>query len=278
MAYKIQHLGLGGILDQTIAITRDHFGLLFLIVLILVIPCELVIGFIDLANSYELPPDATFEEQIEAEQNYEVNSSLALLSLILDYFVLDLILLPLTNAAIIQTVARVYLGEPVTALEAIRHGLRRFLPLIGTTILLYMAVFGGLILLIIPGILFAMWFSLSQHVVVIEELAGSAALGRSKFLVRKHLGTLLALGFIMLLITLALYMGTLFIPQPHLEVISFAVAEGIVTILWTASGVVFYFSCRCAEDNFDLHYLAQSIHLDTPLDEQSLSSLGDVQT
>jgi len=27
----------------------------------------------------------------------------------------------------------------------------------------------------------------------------------------------------------------------------------------TASFVVFYFSCRCHVENFDLHYLAQSI-------------------
>jgi hypothetical protein len=277
MAYKIQHLGLGGILDQTIAITKDHFGLLFSIVLILIVPCELLIGFIDLANSPELLPDATLIEQFEAEENFEPNPRLTLLSLILEFLVYFQILLPLTNASIIHAVARVYLGEPVTALDAIMHALRRFLPLIGTTILIYIAVVGGLILLIIPGILFALWFSLSQHVVMIEGLAGAAALRRSKFLARKHLGTMLILGFIVLLISMALFVCTDLIQQPHLYVISVALAEGILAIPWTASGVVFYFSCRCAEENFDLEYLAQSIHTDDPLDEQTLTSRGEVQ-
>jgi len=276
MAYKIQHLGLGGILDQAIAITKNHFGLLFTIVLILIIPCQLVWGFIDLANSPDLPPNASFFERIEAKQNFEANPTLTLLSYILN-LVLNFVLLPLTNASVIQAVARLYLGQPVTALEAIRHGLRRLLPLIGTTILIYLAVMGGLILLIIPGILFALWFSLSQHVVVIEELAGVAALRRSKHLVRNHLGTLIVLGFIMMLITGALVVGALFIPQPHLQVIGSSVAGALATVLWTAAGVVFYFSCRCAVENFDLHYLAQSISADNSLDEESLYGRGEIQ-
>jgi hypothetical protein len=35
--------------------------------------------------------------------------------------------------------------------------------------------------------------------------------------------------------------------------------QALVTILWSAAFVIFYFSARCAEENFDLHYLAQAI-------------------
>ena len=34
MSYTIKHMGLGGILDQAIAIVRDHFVLIFTIMLI----------------------------------------------------------------------------------------------------------------------------------------------------------------------------------------------------------------------------------------------------
>jgi hypothetical protein len=276
MAYKIQYLGLGGILDQAIAITKNHFGLLFTIVLILIIPCELISGFIDLANSPELPPDATFLDAMEAQQTFEANSTLTLLSYILQ-LALNFILIPLTNASVIHAVARLYLGREVTALEAIGHGLRRFLPLIGTTILMYMAICGGLILLIVPGILFALWFSLSQHVVVVEELAVSNALSRSKKLVRNHLGTLLILGLVMMFITVALVVGALFIPQRHLQVIATALAGALATILWTAAGVVFYFSCRCAEENFDLHYLAESIGAEPVAEDQSIYGGSEIR-
>jgi hypothetical protein len=35
--------------------------------------------------------------------------------------------------------------------------------------------------------------------------------------------------------------------------------QALTTILWTAALVVFYFSCRCNVENFDLHYLAEAI-------------------
>lgn len=255
MAYKIQHLGLGGILDQAIAITKDHFGLLFTIMLILLVPFNLLVGFLQLAATPDLPAVPTTEDVealMEARSTFTPYLAIA-------GFINLLLILPLTNAAVIQAVARVYLGQPVTAMEAIRHGLKRLLPLIGTSILMYMAIFGGLILLIIPGILFALWFGLSQHVVVIEEIAGSAALGRSKKLVRPHLGTFLMLGFIVGLLTAAISIVAAYIPQPHLQVIGNTLLQAVSTMIWTAAGVVFYFSCRCAVENFDLHYLAEAI-------------------
>jgi hypothetical protein len=271
MAYKIQHLGLGGILDQAIAILRDHFGLLFAIVTILVVPCELIIGAIDLANSPPIPPDASWLEAFEAEQNYDPIPGLSVASAMFELF-LNLVMLPLANAAVIHAVARLYLGQSVTAWEAIGRAFQRFWPLMGTSILMLMAIFGGLILLVVPGILFALWFSLSQHVVVIEDMAGAAALRRSKKLVRPHLGTSLALGLIMLTITLLVIVGAMFIPQPHVQVVGVALASALTTLVWTAAGVVFYFSCRCAEENFDLHYLAEAIGA-SPTDEQMQPAL-----
>jgi hypothetical protein len=269
MAYKIQHLGLGGILDQAIAILRDNFGVLFTIVLILIVPCQLANELIKLAGEPDLPPDATWEERLEAQQNFEGSPALAFASVVIN-LVNNVVLLPLANAAVIHAVARLYLARPVTAFEAIGHGFRRLLPLIGTSILVWLAIIGGLILLIIPGILFALWFSLSTHVVVLEDVAGPTALGRSKKLVRPHLGTLIVLGLIMMVITLGLVLGAMFIPQPHLRAIGTSLANGLATLLGTATLVVFYFSCRCAEENFDLHYLAEAIGAEAAVAEDQL--------
>jgi hypothetical protein len=52
--------------------------------------------------------------------------------------------------------------------------------LIGVTVLTTLAVIGGFILLIIPGIRFAVWLSQSQFVYVFEGIGGKAALSRSK--------------------------------------------------------------------------------------------------
>jgi hypothetical protein len=255
MSYTIKHMGLGGILDQAIAIVRDNFVLLFTIMLFLLIPFTLVQGFLVLSITPELPPNPTPQDIMEWQQeqmrHFPWIIGIGLLLFIVVY--------PITNAAVIQAVARLYLGQPVTAIEAIKHAVRRFGPLIGTTILMSLAIWGGLILCIIPGIYFAIWFGLSQHVVVLEGISGTSAMKRSKQLVHKDRGTFLALGIIMFVITLALSAAANWIPQPHLSVVVAAVIQALTTMLWTAAFVVFYFSCRCGVENFDLHYLAESI-------------------
>jgi hypothetical protein len=266
MAYQIKYLKLGGILDQAIQIVKNHFGLLFSIMMLLLVPFELVQGFVELAGSPQIPIDATFEEQMEIRR--EVSPYNLLLRLL--QFPYLLVVIPVTNAAVIHAVARLYLGQDVTAVEAVKYGFSRLVPLIGTSILMYLAIVGGLILLIIPGILFALWFSLSMHVVVIEGTSGSAALGRSRRLVRPHLGTYLVLGIVLAVIFIGLMMISLLIPQPHLQVFAYVALSAVATIVWTAALTVFYFSCRCAEENFDLHFLAESLAA-----EQGAAGEGD---
>ena len=49
------------------------------------------------------------------------------------------------------------------------------------------------------------------------------------------------------------------IPQPHARIVAIAVAQGIGTLLATCALVVFYFSCRCKLENFDLQVLADAV-------------------
>jgi hypothetical protein len=260
MSYTIKHMGIGGILDQAISIVKDNFVLLFTIMLFGLIPVLLAQEFLKLAVTPELPPNPTMQDYMRVQQQQNAYWPWFMAINVL-YF---LIVIPITNAAVIQSVARVYLGQSITAVEALKHGVRRLLPLIGTTILMYLAIWGGFLLLIIPGIYFAIWFGLSQHVVVLEGLAGPKALGRSKKLVHKDRGKFLALGLIAGIITFMLVIGTQMIPQPHVRAVASALVQAVATMLATAAFVVFYFSCRCNVENFDLHYLAESIGAQPP--------------
>jgi len=255
MSYNIKHMGLGGILDQAIQIVKDHFGLLFAIMLFLMIPFTLITGFITIAVTPELPANPSVEDYRRVQEAYAQHWPwMALFGVINMLFIL-----PLTNAAVTFAVAKLYLGQPTTAIDSISNGFAKLIALILTSILMYLAIFGGLILLIIPGILFALWFGLALHVVIIEGISGAKALSRSKRLVRNHLGTFLMLGLVMFIISFAIGMISELIPQGHLSHILQVLLQAVITIFWTAAGVVFYFSCRCAEENFDLHYLAEAI-------------------
>ena len=71
MPYKLQQLGLGGILDQSIAIVKDNLGLLFRILLIMSIPFNLVFGYI---AATILPSTTSFIPS--PEQQAETNAAM----------------------------------------------------------------------------------------------------------------------------------------------------------------------------------------------------------
>lgn len=58
------------------------------------------------------------------------------------------------------------------------------LRLFGTSLLAGLAILGGIVLLVVPGIIFAVWLTLVPYVVVDEGIGGIAALRRSRDLVR----------------------------------------------------------------------------------------------
>lgn len=69
-----------------------------------------------------------------------------------------------------------------------------------TSLLVGLAVFGGLILLIIPGIIFALWFSQATYIVVNEGISGTEALKKSKTYVNGRIGAVLWRGFVIFLV------------------------------------------------------------------------------
>ncbi|MBC8115830.1 MAG: hypothetical protein H7062_15705 [Candidatus Saccharimonas sp.] len=244
MKYQIKQLGLGGILDQAISLLKNHFGLLFGIVAMTIIPFMSILGLVQVS--------------IMAGGDLQTGMIIGLIGNLFFIYVLT----PLVNAAVIHAVASAYLSRPTTLGQCFSHASQRFLALLGTSILMGLAIVGGVLLCVVPGILFALWFMLAQHVAVLEGSSGSAALGRSKALMQGNVGTGFVLGLVILIINFGIVLGAGIIPQPHTRVVAVALAQGIGTLLATCSFVVFYFSCRCKAENFDLQVLADAVSTD----------------
>ncbi len=121
MQYDVKELNLGGILDQAIALTRNHMGL-FLGVASLSLGYSLVTGLIQVATMPPVSPTATFQEQIAAmnEANVQLIRWLPL------FLLAALAVASLTNAALVVAITKKYLGEPVTAGESLKQALGRF--------------------------------------------------------------------------------------------------------------------------------------------------------
>jgi hypothetical protein len=257
MRYTIRELKLGEILDQAVHLTKDHFGVLLGVTGVLLIPFNMIGGLIQVAMMPQLPPNPTPEQQVAyVFAVWRVAIPFALLA----FFVIA----PITNAAIVYAISNAYLEKPISVGESFKRTAQQILPLIGTWILVGLAIMGGTLLCLVPGILAAFWFSLATQVVVIEGAAGFAAMKRSKQLMAGNIGTFFVLGFLLGIINGGIEFAVSLIPQLQVRVIVNAIVEAVVTIFASAAFVVFYFSCRCKHEQFDLALLAQSVGVEKP--------------
>jgi len=78
--------------------------------------------------------------------------------------------------------------ENIGAREAYRRGWRKILSFLWVGLLAGLAVLGGFLLLIVPGIIFAVWFSLTSFVLIAEDIKGVKALRKSKEYVKGRWG------------------------------------------------------------------------------------------
>jgi len=175
---------------------------------------------------------------------------------------LVLIVNPVTNAATIYALSNEYLGHPATAGKSIKFALKILGKLLATNILAGLIIILGFIALIIPGIylMFRYWFT--SHAVAIEEISGSKALKRSGALMKGNINKAFVLGIILFIIGALIGQITTFIPMPVLAIIVGVFLQAVLFAFGAAAGVVFYFSCRCKLENFDLVMLANTVGKD----------------
>lgn len=260
MHYQIKELSLGGILDQAVQLTKNHFGLFFGIIAVLYLPFMLLTGIVTTSLLPELPPTPTMEDLIKYnEVRSQASIYIAPLNILLMLFIT-----PVTNGAIISAVSQCYLGNIATIGSSYSHAFRIFLPLLGTWLLQGLATIAGLLLFIVGAIIFSLWFLLSTHVVVIGGESGTAALSRSKKLMKGNMGTGFALGFILIVIQWGILAATVAFPEKYTAMVGQSVLQSIAFLFSTVAFVVFYFSCRCKIENFDLDLLAENIGADGP--------------
>jgi len=175
-------------------------------------------------------------------------------------FVLMAVAGPVGYAIMAQVAFADLSGRPVSLSEAVSGTFRRFLPLLGLTICLGLAIAMGFLLLIAPGIILMVMWYVTTPAFVIERLGVSASFARSSALTKGHRWPI----FGMLLI--------LFIPGTIIEVVlektlALSGSAGLIisgALLWagltTAFGSVLavatYYDLRVAKEGIDTRHLA----------------------
>jgi hypothetical protein len=261
MKYDLRPLGVGQILDQTIKIVKDHFGLFITIMLCLQIPLTLVFQLLMTAVAPQITSEPLTPEQAAAMLRTQIP---LMIGVAFPFALLTgLVVVPITNAAIMHATACVYLDRKTTVGEALRVGLRRFLPLMWTWLLVYLFVLGGLLLCILPGVLLAFRYALAANVAVLEHRSGMEALNRSRDLMladrTRNYNTVFLLGLVVVAISFGLNSAAGFISQPYVAAVVAVLLQAVQQMFWLVALVVFYFSCRSRAEDFDLMQLANAV-------------------
>jgi len=169
----IRPMTLSDIFDRAFNLYRLHWKTVMGLVAILVVPLNFLEAFLTRnfpVNSFGQPL-STHLSQTEANNAAIVAFVLGGISF---FFVQPLILGGLSRA-----VAAFHTGRSPTVGEALEDALPFLMSVVLVLLLVTLVVLGGLILLIIPGIFFAIRFGFSVPVVVVEGQRGREAMRRS---------------------------------------------------------------------------------------------------
>lgn len=224
-------------LKDSFNIFTENINILSLLIIISVIP--------QVISSVFFPVDTTFKSEYTIESVY---SLLALLvSMVVGVF---------TFTAIVY----VAIHRHESKLEdAFNFFLKYFGALAVVSILTTITIILGLVALIVPGILFAFWFSFSGYVVLVENKRGIEAMKASKKYVQGNIWSLTKRFILLVLVSAAVTVGSLIFYVPGFSVPE-SVGLTISTILYTILNVVGYIYMFETYKECRLKYeLAQSV-------------------
>ena len=151
-------------------------------------------------------------------------------------------------------------GRPVDLGESVRVGLRRFFPIIGLAVSVTLLGIFGLVLFVVPGLIwFTMWF-VATPACIVEGLGVSRSMERSEQLTRGHRWKIFG--------TIALLIMTDSIVDKWIDQILGAAASGIPALaghviwsgIWGAFYAIFavvtYHDLRVAKEGVDTEQIA----------------------
>jgi hypothetical protein len=170
-------LGIGEILSTAFELYRRHWRTLLAIAAVVVVPLTLLQYL--LGDLVRTQGETTRNGVVEtATWSVGIAGLLAALVGILTYLVL--------TGAITRAVAAEVAGEDPSVEQSYRFGFHRLGSVLLVSVLVGLAIIGGLILFVIPGIYIGVRLAVSIEALVVEGRRGTEAMGRSWSLVGGH--------------------------------------------------------------------------------------------
>ena len=114
--------------------------------------------------------------------------------------IIVLLLSPIQNAVINLIAFNAMADRPTDVATAFRRAVGWYLPMVGTFVLISLAVSLGMILLVIPGMIVALMFCVASQACIVERIGPITALGRSRSLTKGYRWPILGLLLICILL------------------------------------------------------------------------------
>lgn len=105
------------------------------------------------------------------------------------------------GAALAYGVFQQMRGQTVTLGDCVRVGMKRFLPVLGTSLLVGLVILAGLIMLIVPAIIFACILYVAIPAAVVENTSPVDSMKRSAFLTKGNRWTVFVISLVLGLIS-----------------------------------------------------------------------------
>jgi hypothetical protein len=253
----LRPLGVGEVLDAAFAVYRRHaFPLWKLVAIVVALPAALD-GAVGVA-----------ERQVSDSADSSSGSLVVLQLLVL---VVSVIASFLATAAAYRLVADAYLGRPVDPGTSLRFGLKRVGAVMWVSLLAGLGIFVGLLLLVVPGVYLAVAWSVAIPVLLGENLRGTAALGRSRALVRGRFWPCAGVLFLAFLLAAIVALAIEFIVVGitgssdndtvifFTQGISSLISNTLVLPFQVAVTTVLYIDLRVRKEGFDVQLLTHSL-------------------
>lgn len=170
----------------------------------------------------------------------------------------SLLVTPIATGAVVYTVFQRMRGNSPGVGDSLRVGLSSLGPVVGVAILQGLATALGMLLCILPGILFALMYSLAVPVAVEERPGIGASMSRSSDLTQNHRLSIfwVLVSLYLLTLGLALFAGMLATLNKTVEVVlTFAVQVLAVGLAATATTVMYY-RLRSVKESLDVDRIA----------------------
>lgn len=265
MRYEVKELEIGGLLDQSIRLFRDHFKFMMMVACIPFFP-GVMIELLRVLSMPSIQPDASQELPPQVMMMF---SPTAIILMLLTVFV-TIVTTALSTGAATWGVTHRYLGHDVPARECFRIVLRRFPRLMWAIILYVPAVGLGMMLFLLPGIYLMFAWYVMYPVMIFEDLSAIRSMRRSRKLMVGHKGKAFIVGLLVGIIAIAAMLFGKIIPNVYAATALTEVITAILTVFGAVVTVVIYISARCRVEHFDLELLTQMVERGRTVEEPAL--------